>query len=67
MFKDSVNYLMALDTNVMQWRYAKYYGNPSLTRYGHTTCSIGNHLLIFGGWEYSRATNDVVVLRKINK
>ena len=34
--------------------------------YGHTATSIGSHLLIFGGWEYNWATNEVVILRNID-
>ena len=51
----------------MSWEKPKAIGTPPLNRYGHTTISIGPHLLIFGrfylknnskigGWEYSRAT-----------
>lgn len=58
-------YFMVLNTDSMTWEHGKYVGTPPLNRYGHTTTSIGPHLLIFGGWEYSRATNEVVVLRDL--
>jgi len=44
----------------------KFEGTPPLNRYGHTATSIGPHVLIFGGWEFNRATNEVVVLRDMN-
>lgn len=44
----------------------KFEGTPPLNRYGHTSTSIGPHVLIFGGWEFNRATNEVVVLRDMN-
>jgi len=50
----------------MSWEKGNFIGTPPLNRYGHTTTSIGPHLLLFGGWEYSRATNEVVVLRDLN-
>eukprot|EP00828_Plagiopyla_frontata_P027573 TRINITY_DN3579_c0_g1_i4.p2 TRINITY_DN3579_c0_g1~~TRINITY_DN3579_c0_g1_i4.p2 ORF type:complete len:104 (-),score=16.21 TRINITY_DN3579_c0_g1_i4:5-316(-) len=61
-----INYLTVLNTETMSWEKPKAIGTPPLNRYGHTTISIGPHLLIFGGWEYSRATNEVVVLRDLN-
>jgi len=61
-----IDYFMVLNTDTMTWEKGKYVGTPPLTRYGHTTTSIGPHLLIFGGWEYSRATNEVVVLRDLS-
>ena len=50
----------------MTWEKGKFEGTPPLNRYGHTSTSIGPHVLIFGGWEYNRATNEVVVLRDMN-
>jgi Rab9 effector protein with kelch motifs len=76
--RDSGNteYFTILNTNTMSWDMAQYKGKAPLCRYGHTVTSIGPHLLIFGtlpplflpsgGWEYSRATNEVVVLRDLN-
>ena len=71
--------MIVLNTETMSWEKPKAIGTPPLNRYGHTTISIGPHLLIFGsdhllnfillflgGWEYSRATNEVVVLRDLN-
>lgn len=48
------------------WEKGRFEGVPPLNRYGHTATSIGPHVLIFGGWEYNRATNEVVVLRDMN-
>jgi len=62
----TLEYLMVLNTDTMTWERGKYVGTPPLSRYGHTTTSIGPHLLIFGGWEYSRATHEVVVLRDLS-
>ena len=50
----------------MIWEKGRFDGVPPLNRYGHTATSIGPHVLIFGGWEYNRATNEVVVLRDMN-
>jgi len=61
-----IDYFMVLNTDTMTWEKGKYVGTPPLTRYGHTTTSIGPHLLIFGGWEYSRATQEVSVLRDLS-
>jgi len=49
--------LIILNTEKMCWEKAKYEGNAPRNRYGHTATSIGPHILIFGGWEYNRATN----------
>ena len=39
----------------MSWKRGKYIGNPPTSRFGHTSTAIGPHLLIFGGWEYTKA------------
>jgi len=76
----NTEYFTILNTNTMSWNLATYKGKAPHCRYGHTITSIGPHLLIFGkpfppsktinlrigGWEYSRATNEVVVLRDLN-
>ena len=41
-------------------------GTPPSARYGHTSTTIGPHLLIFGGWEFSKAQNEIIVLREFN-
>lgn len=51
----------------MQWKLGKYIGNPPTQRYGHTATAIGPHLLIFGGWEFSKAINEIIVLREFNQ
>lgn len=48
----------------MTWKRGKYIGNPPTTRFGHTSTAIGPHLLIFGGWEYTKAQNEIIVLRE---
>lgn len=58
---------MVLNVKYLRWELGRYSGTPPLSRYGHTCTSIGSHMLIFGGWEYSRATNDVMVLRDLSK
>ncbi len=34
-------------------------------RHGHTATSVGNHIVIFGGWEGNKPTNDVLILKSI--
>lgn len=48
----------------MSWKRGKYIGNPPTSRFGHTSTAIGPHLLIFGGWEYTKAQNEIIVLRE---
>ena len=74
----NTEYFTILNTNTMSWNMAEYKGKAPLCRYGHTVTSIGPHLLIFGnfiqffifillgGWEFSRASNEVIVLRDLN-
>lgn len=57
---------MILNTETVSWEVGMNLKKPPLSRYGHTTTSIGPHMLIFGGWEYSRATNEAIVLRDVN-
>lgn len=47
----------------MSWAHGKYLRNPPYNRYGHSSTAIGPHLLIFGGWEFNKAQNEVIVLR----
>ena len=58
---------MIWNTETMSWKKGKYIGNPPTQRYGHTSTAIGPHLLIFGGWEYSKAQNEIIVLREFNQ
>ena len=53
--KDECDYFMIWNTEMMAWKKGKYVGNPPTPRYGHTSTAIGPHLLIFGGWEFSKA------------
>ena len=48
----------------MSWKRGKYLGQPPTIRFGHTSTAIGPHLLIFGGWEYTKAQNEIIVLRE---
>jgi host cell factor len=50
----------------MTWEKGNYVGLPPTPRYGHTATAIGPHLLIFGGWEFSKAINEIIVLREFN-
>lgn len=61
--KKPVDYMVVLNTEAMIWEMGKYLGSPPMNRYGHSATSYGPHMLIFGGWEQSRATNEVVVIR----
>ncbi|KRW98198.1 hypothetical protein PPERSA_03400 [Pseudocohnilembus persalinus] len=64
--QQEIDYFIVLNTENMQWEKGRFEGTPPLSRYGHTSSSIGPHILIFGGWEYNRATNEVVVLRDMS-
>jgi hypothetical protein len=55
---------MIWSTDSMSWKRGKYIGNPPTSRFGHTSTAIGPHLLIFGGWEYTKAQNEIIVLRE---
>ena len=48
----------------MTWKVGTSIGVPPTSRFGHTATAIGPHLLIFGGWEYSKAQNEIIVLRE---
>ena len=61
---DSCDYFMIWSTDTMSWKRGKYLGQPQNTRFGHTSTAIGPHLLIFGGWEQTKAQNDIIVLRE---
>ena len=63
--EDEVSYFKILNTIKFCWEMCKFKRKAPENWYGHTTTSIGNHLLIFGSWEYNRATNEVVILRNV--
>lgn len=63
---DQVSYFKILNTNKFCWEDCKFKKKAPGNRYGHSTTTIGQHLLIFGGWEYNRATNEVVILRNVD-
>lgn len=55
---------MIWSTETMSWERGQYVGNPPSARYGHSATAIGPHLLVFGGWEYSKAIGEIIVLRE---
>lgn len=55
---------MIWSTDTMSWKKGRYLGTPPTSRFGHTSTAIGPHLLIFGGWEYTKAQNEIIVLRE---
>lgn len=52
---EQCDYFMIWSTDTMSWKRGKYLGLPPTARFGHTSTAIGPHLLIFGGWEYTKA------------
>ena len=62
--EDTCDYFMIWSTDTMSWKKGKYLGQAQTTRFGHTSTAIGPHLLIFGGWELTKAQNDIIVLRE---
>lgn len=58
---------MIWNTDTMSWKQGKSIGTPPTTRYGHSSTAIGPHLLIFGGWEFSKAQHEIIVLREFNQ
>ena len=60
-----MDYFRILNTNDFMWKLCRFKRKAPLSRYGHTATSIGTHLLLFGGWEFNRATNEVVILRNV--
>lgn len=61
---EQCDYFMIWSTDTMSWKRGKYLGLPPSARFGHTSTAIGPHLLIFGGWEYTKAQNEIIVLRE---
>ena len=55
---------MIWSTDTMSWKRGRYLGNPPTSRFGHTSTAIGPHLLIFGGWEYTKAQSEIIVIRE---
>lgn len=35
-------------------------------RHGHTATSVGSHLVVFGGWEGNKPSNEVIILKNID-
>lgn len=60
------DYFVDLNTDTMTWNRGHYIGVPPPPRQGHTSTPIGPHILIFGGWEATKAMNDVIVIREIS-
>lgn len=61
-----VGYFKILNTSDFSWEGFKFSCKVPINRYGHTATTIGQHILVFGGWEYNRATNDTIILRNLN-
>lgn len=50
----------------MQWMKGYYEGWAPTCRYGHSATSIGAHLVIFGGWDQSKALNETIILNDLS-
>ena len=61
-----IEYVKNLNVDKLMWEGSNLKKRLPKCRYGHSATTIGPHILIFGGWEYNRATSDVVILRYIN-
>lgn len=59
-------FFLSLNTDTMCWQKAKFKGTQPPPRHGHTATSIGPHVLVFGGWEASKALNEPLVLRDLS-
>lgn len=62
--EEQCDYFQIWATDTMSWKKGKYLGQPPATRFGHTSTAIGPHLLIFGGWEFTKAQSEIIVLRE---
>ena len=62
--EEQCDYFQIWSTSTMSWKKGKYLGQPPTIRFGHTSTAIGPHLLIFGGWEYTKAQMEIIVLRE---
>mmetsp|Transcript_5502 Transcript_5502/g.3155 ORF Transcript_5502/g.3155 Transcript_5502/m.3155 type:complete len:209 (+) Transcript_5502:333-959(+) len=58
-------YFRVVNSVSMEWDYGAYMGASPLARFGHTATPIGPHILLFGGWEGTKPTHEVLVLRDI--
>ena len=61
-----VEYVKNLNVDKLIWEGSSMRKHLPKGRYGHSATTIGPHLLIFGGWELNRATNDVIILRYLD-
>lgn len=55
-----------LNVDKFVWEPYRFRKRLPQNRYGHTATSVGTHLVIFGGWELNRATNEVFILRNVD-
>lgn len=62
---NSITYFKVLNVDNLVWEGSSFKRKPPSNRYGHSATSIGSHLVIFGGWEFNRATNEVFILRNL--
>ena len=63
---DIADYFIILDTDTMTWNRKTCSGDAPQPRYWHTSTPIGPHLLVFGGWEKTKAMNDVFIIRDLS-
>lgn len=50
-----------LNTAKYEWESPKSYGLKIENKYGHTVSLVGDRLVLFGGWDGSRAVNELVI------
>jgi len=55
-------YTFVMDLATMEWKQPFIRGTMPTRRYNHSTTTVENRVLIFGGWDGNRPLNDVVQL-----
>lgn len=54
----------ALNFAARSWEVPAFAQPPPMSRYGHSATAFPGGLIVFGGWEFNRSTNDLIVFRK---
>lgn len=59
-------HLRALNLVTYQWETIPLKNSIPKNRYGHSATSFRENIIVFGGWEFNRATNELVILKYVD-
>lgn len=60
-------HMRALNLVTYEWENISLQNAMPKNRYGHSATSFKENIIVFGGWEFNRSTNELIILKYIDE